>query len=580
MRVFRVIAGAIVMLVLASAGYLVLRSQGVLDRMRMGEVKVVPTGHQEIALIAPATSDEAWERLVAAASYLVREWPRIAPASPPLQVVLDQAFLKHTAGVPEFGLRLEGGEQGTLWVRWYKLSSEMDAAAWIERLAERQPAPLAILGGDTSDRAVALGRALSARVESWSGKPPLFLISTATADQLYPGDYKPRGTQEDSLTRRAWPKLVELYAGRSFRFAFTNSRMAEALMDFIQEHRDIWLGVKRDPAYFAGVLAEGTPLGMTGALAGGGHLMSPMLYTLGWMDDRYSLDLADRFGRVFRDTFFTGRQPTQSRLSFNDYIYYGVGDFNLANPREVQAAGVFLANSAQLQGQPQILALPTGSQRARRFLRALYGMAPRELRNLVIINGDSLTLNHVYRDRAVAWNILDMPAPLVFFSHRTPMDAEAGFGAKTSVGGEERVSNTGTQDLLLNADILSAVAQAALQGADLESDTDALARRLRQMRWHGERVILASSDQAAAEAIELFDAEGNRRRFTGEHIVWLRPEYAGDVVQLRATISVWGARLAESGPRTWQPAGPALEVDYSGVPLLRIPPGNPFHEPD
>lgn len=568
------------LLVLLTAGYLVLRSQGVLGRIRMAEVKAVPAGHQEIALIAPATSDEAWERLVAAARYLVREWPRIDPASPALQVSVEKAFLNQTAGVPEIGLHLEGGAQPTLWVRWYKLSSEMNAQDWIDRLAQRQPPPLAILGGDTSDRAVALGRALAARADAWQGKPPLFLISTATADQLYPGDYKPRGTQEDNLTRRAWPKLVELYAGRSFRFSFTNTHMAEALMEFVQEHRDVWLGMRRDPAYFAGFLAEGTPLGMAGGLAGGGHLQAPMLYTLGWMDDRYSLDLADRLGQVFLNTFFPGRKESaQSRVS-NDYIYYGVGDFSMANPREVQAAGLFLANSAQLQNQPQILALPTGSQRARRFLRALYGMAPRELRNLVVINGDSLTFNHVYRDRDVAWNILDMPAPLVFFSHRTPVDVVAGFGEKVKVGGEDRVSNTGTQDLLLNADILSAVAQAAFHDGNLETDADVLARGLRRSCWQEGRVVNPRGRESATDSVELFDGEGNRRRFTGEHVIWLRPDYAGDVVQLRATISVWGAHLALPGHSSWQQAAQPLDVEYSSILQPRVPLGNQVHEPD
>lgn len=564
MRIFRLIVGAMVLLVVLTAGYLVLRSQGILGRMRMGDVRAVPAGHQEIALIAPATSDEAWERLVAAARYLVREWKRIDPSSPPLQVSLDQAFLNQTAGVPEFGLYFEGREQATLWVRWYKLSSDMDSRAWVERLGERQPAPLAILGGDTSDRAVTLGRALAARGDGWSGKPPLFLISTATADQLYPGDHEPRN---------AAPKLVEVYGDRSFRFSFTNSRMAEAVMEFLQLNREAWLSVSWEPAFFAGLVGEGSSLGIAAGMAAGGHLQSPVLYTLAWTDDRYSLDLADRLRDVFVETFYPGRRE-MARLD-NSLVHYGVGDFSIANPREIHAAGMFLAHSGQFKNRPQILALPTGSQKARRFLRCLYGMAPREFRNLVVVNGDSLTFNHIYRDRNVAWNIVEVPAPLVFFSHRTPVDREAGFGQKVNVGGEERIATTGTQDLLLNADILSAAVQAAFQQDGLTDDVNLMKDSLREMRWHDGKVVHPRGLASPRDGAALFDAEGNRRHFTGERVVWLRPYYSGDEVQMRATISVWGVRPGPGASHAWIQAGQSLEVDYNGVPQ-----GNLAHEPD
>ena len=57
-----------------------------------------------------------------------------------------------------------------------------------------------------------------------------------------------------------------------------------------------------------------------------------------------------------------------------------------------------------------------------RWLRSLP-----DARNLVILNGDAIAFNAVYRDRDVVWNILDLPYSLVFFSHRNPIDRAAGF---------------------------------------------------------------------------------------------------------------------------------------------------------
>ena len=114
-----------------------------------------------------------------------------------------------------------------------QLCSEIGSKLWLQKLAARNPPPLAILGGDTSDRAVHQGGLLSKHLGDWQGKPPLFLITTATADRHYRGDYRPGGTPEDSLTRKNWPKVMEVYKDRSFRFSFTNTRIAEAVMCWI-----------------------------------------------------------------------------------------------------------------------------------------------------------------------------------------------------------------------------------------------------------------------------------------------------------------------------------------------------------
>jgi hypothetical protein len=41
------------------------------------------------------------------------------------------------------------------------------------------------------------------------------------------------------------------------------------------------------------------------------------------------------------------------------------------------------------------------------------------------------------------------------------------------------------------------------------------------------------------EQERFFDAAGNRRSYTGEHIVWVKPNFTDDRVDLTARISVW-----------------------------------------
>ena len=68
------------------------------------------------------------------------------------------------------------------------------------------------------------------------------------------------------------------------------------------------------------------------------------------------------------------------------------------------------------------LVLPTQTVRMRRFLINLQRRSPAVARNLVVLNGDAISFDAIFRDRDVAWNILDVPYSLVFFSHRNPID--------------------------------------------------------------------------------------------------------------------------------------------------------------
>src|SRR5262245_10300102 len=145
MRNIRFLSLALLLGAVALASYLTLGGLGLLGLPAAGQVKAVPAGDQEVALLAPATSSEAWERLVAAVRALEKDWPELFHQEPALVADYQSAFLSTTADVPEVSLRLgKGGAR--LWIRWYKLSSESTTRTWVENLVRRSP-PLAIIGG-------------------------------------------------------------------------------------------------------------------------------------------------------------------------------------------------------------------------------------------------------------------------------------------------------------------------------------------------------------------------------------------------------------------------------------------------
>src|SRR5207237_266637 len=101
MRNLRLLALGLLLAVVLLASYLTLRGLGLLGLESPGQVKAVPAGSQEIAVLLPATSSEMWERLVAAIKSLEEDWPHVFPKERPLVADYDRAFLSLTADVPE-----------------------------------------------------------------------------------------------------------------------------------------------------------------------------------------------------------------------------------------------------------------------------------------------------------------------------------------------------------------------------------------------------------------------------------------------------------------------------------------------
>src|SRR5207237_2837076 len=110
-------------------------------------------------------------------------------------------------------------------------------------------------------------------------------------------------------------------------------------------------------------------------------------------------------------------------------------------------------------------------------------------------------------------------------------------------------------------DMFQTLIQAAFQEQRLVADPDVLKARLRQTKWYRGQAFNPGFAKTPPAAFDLFTNEGDRNSHTGEHIVWLRPEFAGDQVAMQATITVWRIPSDETAGR-WHLAGPPLPVHY------------------
>lgn len=514
MRLFRYALVALLFVIFGAAIYQTMTWLGIWGGAQDTQVKPLGDDEQEIAFLQPATSGDDWGRLATAVQLVAMDWPRINPSLPALNVSLDDAFPKLTAEVPEIVLWFASAPKQRLRLRWYKISGEHDAASWVAKLHARGRAPLAFIGGATSDRAVQLARALRETYPDADAASPVFLITTATAETT--AENKP---------------LIQEYPARSFRYSFTNKRMVEALLKFVQQTPNLWL-------------AKGAaPPDLT-------------MNAFVWGDERYSQDLTDLFALQFRERFPRGRFHT-------DTIPYSVGGFFHPAPIEQASIDIFISRPTPPYS---LLVLPTQTIRMRRFLINLRQRSPHDARNLVILNGDAISFNSVYRDRDVVWNILDLPYSLVFFSHRNPIDAAAGFTWTRDDRDETQdafpqQTTTGTHDVLLYRDVLESFLYSAYENGGLLDDAQVLRDRLKETCWYHPPPERMKNDFARvcnprikshpAGQERFFSKIGNRRRRTGEHIVWVKPSFTDDRVDLTSTIGIW-SMLPQKAGEGWQ----------------------------
>jgi hypothetical protein len=426
---------------------------------------------------------------------------------------------------------------------------------------------LAFIGGGTSDRAVELARALADKTD-WHGRGtreagrPLLLITTATANSIL------LDPPEDGPALPQPKPLMHIYPDRSFRFCFTNRQMAQAVVDFLGTQPDLRPSGDPWPALAAVGQAAAGPWGAWPLLAVQSAEYPPGANALVWDDDPYSIDLAAQFHQAFH-------RPEGPRVLMRERrsIPYSVGDFDRPNAWESLAADYLLRDLRANPLERQVLVLPAAAP-ARRVLRALSGALPLVGRYLVAVSGDSISVNTVYRDAELAWNIRALPVPLVFFTHQNPVAWDddpasrerqvVGLSGGKVVEDRDRPTTqppnhpttqppdapgspeeftlkppTATDDVLLHGELVRMLAEAAYRfpgdagpvppGAEappgLIDSAAELARRLRGRRP------------------AFFDPDGDRVGGRGEYVIALRPKIidAGGSAQVapEATLEVW-----------------------------------------
>jgi hypothetical protein len=403
---------------------------------------------------------------------------------------------------------------------------------------------------------------------------PALLLTNATA-QFVPSRDDPSGLSAHA-TR---DKLLELYPGRTFRFCFNNAQMARGVIRFAWNHADLQPDI--DPVYL-----------------------------VQWNDDAYSYDLTDRFLEAIHHRaplgcaaqwawasgcLLQGGPPpglagglfpvfpicrVLGDLPRSFEVPTSVGSFSLANRYETEEAAHLSQAMLREPYQHRPLLCITGqAQPSRRFLKALHRLDPDHTRKLVVAMGDAISFNTIYRDRRVAWPIQDLPMSLVFFCHDNPIDHEAGFrpapesivqtigeaNNHTDEGSspDDVPSSTGTEDVLLNADIVEILALAFAAPGPPCTTPNVLIERLHEIRSTPAGLSLGGTEgrpffRSKAEANG--DTNGDRMPGTGEHIICLRPVFDGTRVLPQASIEVW--RWQPSDIPTWKLVGPPLSVSY------------------
>jgi hypothetical protein len=461
--------------------------------------QAVPEGDQEIAWLNTPTAFEAWENFV----WGVKRAEMAMPGAPDgLEVDDSRAFPTKTTSVPELIVRRRGF-QGSLRIRWYRLTEGATQEDWVRALAERGPAPLAILGGWSSDRAKNLADAM--RDANWKSSRPLLFFATATADRVDPDE------NDETATIGQGPNLISIY-DRSFRFCFTNRQMADSVTDFVLS----------DPTLRPGPV---TPVGSKSGLSAivGAWVEEIQLaaepltgFTIEWKDDPYSTDLSYKFREAFREKLCAA--PSLPQLIMTTYtVPFSTGRFDRPNPAEAQVAEHIL-DSLPEPGSRTILIMPTVTAPARRTLRTLVQGDPSIGRRLVAVTGDGISVNTLFRDREFAWPVRSIPVPLVLFTHGDPFGWDAPGSTVQPPPGYALIPpkpdtvRSSTEEIKLYTRFIRVVASASFpdQKSTITETADGVAQRLRSLQP------------------PFFDSEGNRMGGTGEHVVVLRPYLPGD----------------------------------------------------
>ncbi len=460
----------------------------------------VPAGDQEVVWLYPSTAGDAWSLFVIG---LKRCEMPVHGAPSGVKVDDSAAFPEQTTAVPELVIE-KAGFAGRLRVRWYKIGSEASIAAWVEALARRRPAPLAIVGGSTSDRAQELATALNRRVE-WRGERPLLVITTATVDNVLADPDDPDGFARVTDQRN----LADLYPGRTFRFCFSNSQMVRAVTDYVLQDVTLHPGPPGRPSVrMVGAGAAG-PWPALAALPDA--VRPPTVFPLEWQDDSYSGDLYNQFREYLFEALGGSAAPPRIVREPAFSVPFSIGGFSRPNAGEAAAVREILLRLPPDTSERSLLVIPTGAGApARRVLLALAERVPASGRRLVAVTGDGMSVNTFYRDAEWAWPARSIPIPLVLFTHANPVGWDEP-GDTTPPPGYRIEPMTSTEEVFLDHSIGRALSAAAFAAPPAGQPPH----------------LLAHAGEVAAHlhsrADKFFDDKGNRRSLGGEHVVVVRP---------------------------------------------------------
>ena len=492
----------------------------------------VPSGDQEMAWLHTTTNNTTWERFVSG-------WVRVQKFMPDVDVDTSKAFLDSTTAVPEIVIGMRGRE-ARLHIRWYKLQNDITAADWVKALAAREQAPLAVIGGGSSDRAVDLARAMEAQRE-WKGdRPPLF-ITTATADSV--ADLDSQGGVQ--------PRLVDIYDDRSFRFCFTNRQMADAVLDFVDrtdDLRPIVFELESLQAITSTLAAHPKP-----------WRYRPHVFSVQWNDDPYSTDLHDQFQKsLLAQVQARDGNQTAFQLSRFD-IPFSVGGFVRPNRHEDETATAIAGELRNIPAQRSLLVLPAVTLPARRFLRAIIERAPQLSKRLVVVTGDGIPGNAILRDSEFAWRAGGLPVPLVLFTHNNPIGWDDPTLRTSGPTGYSFLPPNSTEEAMHFAEMGRVIATACFPRAG-ETGTPTLEGGL----------VTRGNDLVArlhAQRPAFFDADGERLGGTGEHVEVLMPRDDADPVGGAAQLSVW----RRESDKSWRSIGRLPVIPRDWVPGSNAP---------
>lgn len=498
---------------------------------RMPKPASVPDGDREIAWLNNSTAGESWSLFVIGVKRI--EMPVNGQPSG-LHVDDTNAFPEQSTTVPELVVSRDGFA-GKLRIRWYKVTTDSPIDHWVQGLANRNPAPLAVVGGYSSDVAQKLAESLAAR-ETWHGDRPLFFITTATIDTVIGNPDTVSGFPSVADQRN----LIGVYPRRSFRFCFSNSQMVKAVTDYVLHDPTLRPGPTNQPELRSIGFAAAGPWNLFPALAPLAH--RPTIFPLEWQDDTYSVDLFNQFREhLYESLSESGGARIVRDPAFS--IPFSVGGFSRPNAGEAAAVREVL-NDLPPPGERALLVIPTGSSGpARRVLLALSERTPQAGRRLVAVTGDGFSVNTFYRDAEWAWPARSIPIPLVLFAHDNPFGWDAP-GDMRPPPGYRLDPKTTTEEVRLDSNLGRLVCDAVFP-----------------MAASGERRIATRADEVAerlrTRPDKFFDDKGNRRGFSGEHVAVVRPAVRyGDSMpgssRPESTVEVY--RREDDG-RTWTKVG-------------------------